>query len=63
MQLCEQNRRRVEELHRSHGGLLLRYEDLVADWDANISSVGNYLGIEKLQVPMALPKLSHTRNG
>jgi hypothetical protein len=55
---CARDRARLLELHRSLGGLLLAYEELVGDWDTSIARIGEYLNIGDLHVKQSLDKLS-----
>jgi hypothetical protein len=57
LKLCVSNKRQIEELHAKHGGLLLSYEDMIKDWSAFLTTIGNRIGVEDLQVQMALAKL------
>jgi LPS sulfotransferase NodH len=50
----------VKALHVACGGVLLSYEDMVADWNGFIASIGDVLGFSELRLDKALDKLSDT---
>jgi LPS sulfotransferase NodH len=55
---CAADRERLLELHRSLGGVLVAYEDMVRDWDRTIATIGEHLGLSRLRVPMSLERIS-----
>lgn len=55
---CRSDRDELIRLHAHLNGYLMRYEDMVADWEGFIEKVGNELGIRGLQVAKALSKMS-----
>lgn len=54
---CDSEKACIIALHSANGGVLLAYEDLVADWPNFVASVGQAVGISDLKVPKALEKL------
>ena len=54
---CKSDKDELFRLHRIHGGLLTRYEDMIANWDAYIAKLGVELGIQGLHLSEALSKL------
>lgn len=54
---CQSDQLELIRLHGIHGGLLMRYEDMVAEWDAFIERLGAELGVIGLRVSKALSKL------
>lgn len=57
LERCESHKSALLALHSTHGGTLLRYEDMETDWNAFVRSVGNEIGIQDLRLPTALEKL------
>ncbi len=43
--------------HAAHGGVLLAYEDLVSQWDAVMTAIGEALGVPQLRVDKLLDRL------
>jgi LPS sulfotransferase NodH len=62
MARCELDRQAIIDLHASCGGLLLKYEDLVDNWDYVVSRIGCDLDIVDLRVPAVLDRLSSASN-
>lgn len=60
---CENEKAHICDLYATHGGTLLAYEDMIADWDAFIKRVGAALGIDGLEIPTALDKLDSATHG
>jgi LPS sulfotransferase NodH len=54
---CLSDKEEILETQRSIGGLLLAYEDMVANWDRFIFVIGREIGVPELRVGMALAKL------
>jgi LPS sulfotransferase NodH len=54
---CQSDQLELIRLHGIHGGLLMRYEDMIADWDAFIEKIGSELGVNGLRVSKVLSKL------
>lgn len=54
---CETEKTDLLSLHESLGGALFAYEDMSADWNAFIESVGLVLGFDGLKLPPALERL------
>ena len=54
---CKSDKQELARIHREYGGLLMRYEDLVSNWDEFIEKLGVELGLEGLRVAKALSKL------
>jgi LPS sulfotransferase NodH len=54
---CKSDKHELVRLHRTHGGHLMSYEEMIADWDDFIDELGNELGMQGLRVPKALSKL------
>jgi hypothetical protein len=61
LERCERGKRDVRELHRLHGGKLFTYEDMTANWDMCIASIGVELGIPRLRIPKALDRMGESR--
>lgn len=55
---CRSDRDELIRLHAHQNGYLMRYEDMVADWEAFIEKLGIELGIRGLRVAKALSKMS-----
>jgi LPS sulfotransferase NodH len=54
---CKSDKDELINLHQTHGGLLLQYENMVSDWDAFVETIGTELGIAGLRVSKALSRL------
>jgi LPS sulfotransferase NodH len=55
---CQRDRAQLLQWHSARGGYLMRYEDMVSDWERFVENLGFQLGIPGLRVPMGLQKLS-----
>jgi hypothetical protein len=54
---CKSDKRELVRMHRKYGGLLIRYEDMVSNWDEFVEKLGIELGLKDLRVAKALSKL------
>jgi len=54
---CTRDKQELIRFHQSHGGFLMRHEEMVANWDAFVEKLGVELGIDQLRIPKALSKL------
>jgi LPS sulfotransferase NodH len=54
---CKLDKQELVRIHRQYGGLLMRYEDMVSNWDELIEKLGIELGLNDLRVAKALSKL------
>lgn len=57
---AEKHRHYLEDCSKELGIEPIHYEDLAEDWQGVIEEVGKRLGIDDLQVPMALKKLENS---
>jgi hypothetical protein len=60
---CKHDRSIVCDLHRTYGGHLLVYEDMVTKWDYLIDSIGRELGLSGIRVEKALAKVGEHGGG
>ncbi len=57
LRMCTLDKQELLSLCERFGGLLLRYEEMISEWDAFVDRIGAELGIEGLQVTQSLAKL------
>jgi LPS sulfotransferase NodH len=58
MEECRSDKRAIMELSKERQGILISYENMIAEWDDTIARIGNVLDIAELRVPMALSQMS-----
>lgn len=61
VQECRRDKQHLHELQRMYGGRLIAYEDMIADWDDIIATIGDDIGLTQLRLQKSLSRIGGDR--